>query len=114
MVFSASAAFAAGLQTQSLIILNDESYVPARWQGMMFYWAVVFYSAILNIWGPRVLPHLNIVSGGSIPRSLCRVKVTNGTIRHYTCGRLHCDTCRSLGDGSQEHGFVRIYGIHQQ
>ncbi|ETS87878.1 hypothetical protein PFICI_01706 [Pestalotiopsis fici W106-1] len=63
IVFSASAAFAAGLQTQSLIILNDESYIPTRWQGMLFYWAVLACSLSFNIWGPRLLPHINIVAG---------------------------------------------------
>ncbi|KAF2994340.1 hypothetical protein E8E14_003458 [Neopestalotiopsis sp. 37M] len=63
MVFSASAAFAAGLQTQSLIILNDDSYVPTRWQGMLFYWAILACSLVLNIWGPKLLPHINIVAG---------------------------------------------------
>ncbi|KAH9231230.1 hypothetical protein K456DRAFT_1751689 [Colletotrichum gloeosporioides 23] len=62
-VFCASAAFAAGIQTQALIILNDDSYVPQRWQGMLFYWAVLFYSSALNIWGSRMLPHANMISG---------------------------------------------------
>ncbi|KAH0443871.1 amino acid transporter [Colletotrichum camelliae] len=62
-VFCASAAFAAGLQTQALIILNDDSYVPQRWQGMLFYWAVLLYSSALNIWGSRMLPHANMISG---------------------------------------------------
>ncbi|KAF5520931.1 Choline transport protein [Colletotrichum aenigma] len=62
-VFCASAAFAAGLQTQALIILNDDSYVPQRWQGMLFYWAVLLYSSALNIWGSKMLPHANMISG---------------------------------------------------
>ncbi|KAI3556948.1 amino acid permease [Colletotrichum abscissum] len=63
IVFCASAAFAAGLQTQSLIVINDDSYIPARWQGMLFYWAVLLYSAALNIWGSKMLPHANMISG---------------------------------------------------
>ncbi|KAK1623019.1 amino acid/polyamine transporter I [Colletotrichum phormii] len=43
IVFCASAAFAAGLQTQSLI-------------------AVLLYSAALNIWGSKMLPHANMIS----------------------------------------------------
>ncbi|KAI8204424.1 Choline transport protein [Colletotrichum sp. SAR 10_76] len=35
VVLTSSAAFAAGLQVQSLIILNDDSYIPARWQGLL-------------------------------------------------------------------------------
>jgi hypothetical protein len=63
-VLTASAAFAAGLQFQALIALNNpDSYVPARWQGMLFYWLVLVYSAAVNIWGSRVLPHTNLASG---------------------------------------------------
>ncbi|OBS28349.1 hypothetical protein FPOA_02288 [Fusarium poae] len=63
VVLTASAAFAAGLETQSLIIVNDSSYVPERWQGVLFYWAVLTYALVLNIWGHRALPWHNYVSG---------------------------------------------------
>ncbi|PTD13434.1 hypothetical protein HYE67_010116 [Fusarium culmorum] len=63
IVLTASAAFAAGLESQSLIIVNDLSYVPERWQGLLFYWAVLVYALILNIWGQRALPWHNHVSG---------------------------------------------------
>lgn len=66
VVFCASAAFAAGLQTQALIILNDDAYIPQRWQGMLFYWAILLYSAALNIWGTKLLPHANMISGKHI------------------------------------------------
>ncbi|KAJ5815789.1 hypothetical protein N7447_008022 [Penicillium robsamsonii] len=60
LVFSASAAFAAGLQLQALITLNHlDSYTPNRWQGMLFYWLILAYSTALNIWGSKVLPHTN-------------------------------------------------------
>ncbi|RBR12048.1 hypothetical protein FVER53590_04393 [Fusarium verticillioides] len=63
VVLTSSAAFAAGLQMQALIIVNNETYVPERWRGMLFYWAVLFYALVLNIWGDRLLPHINTVSG---------------------------------------------------
>ncbi|KAF2135632.1 uncharacterized protein K452DRAFT_172152 [Aplosporella prunicola CBS 121167] len=65
LVLTASAAFAAGLQLQALIVLNDEdgSYVPQRWQGMLFYWLILGYSAAVNVWGSRILPHTNTASG---------------------------------------------------
>ncbi|KAL0941706.1 Choline transport protein 6 [Colletotrichum truncatum] len=63
VVLTSSAAFAAGLQIQSLIILNDDFYVPARWQGMLFYWAMLVYGMTMNIWGHRLLPTANLVSG---------------------------------------------------
>jgi hypothetical protein len=30
---------------------------------MLLYWAVLVYSGILNIYGMKVMPHVNIVSG---------------------------------------------------
>lgn len=62
-MLTASAAFAAGLQLQALIILNNESYVPARWQGLLFYWLILLYAAAVNIWGSRMLPTVNLFSG---------------------------------------------------
>ncbi|KAH7120766.1 amino acid permease [Dendryphion nanum] len=63
IVLTASAAFAAGLQTQALIILNDATYTPQRWQGLLLFWAVLIYAAALNIWGSRLLPTANLLSG---------------------------------------------------
>ncbi|CAI7659445.1 unnamed protein product [Penicillium glandicola] len=64
LVFSASAAFAAGLQLQALITLNNpDTYTPTRWQGMLFYWLILVYSTGLNIWGSKVLPHTNTTAG---------------------------------------------------
>ncbi|KAJ5360981.1 Amino acid/polyamine transporter I [Penicillium brevicompactum] len=64
LVFSASAAFAAGLQFQALITLNNlDSYTPTRWQGMLFYWLILAYSTSLNIWGSTILPHTNTAAG---------------------------------------------------
>jgi choline transport protein len=63
-VFTASAAFAAGLQLQALITLNHlDTYVPTRWQGMLFYWLVLAYSAAVNIYGSKILPHTNTAAG---------------------------------------------------
>ncbi len=63
IVFTASAAFAAGLQIQALIVLNDDNYTPLRWQGMLFYWAVLAYASVINIYGMKIMPHVNLVSG---------------------------------------------------
>lgn len=66
IVLTASAAFAAGLQLQALITLNHpDTYVPKRWQGMLFYWLVLLYAAAVNILGSKILPHTNLASGES-------------------------------------------------
>ncbi|RGP72014.1 hypothetical protein FLONG3_6913 [Fusarium longipes] len=63
IVLTASAAFAAGLQVQALITINDPRYEPHRWQGLLFYWAILIYALVFNIWGHRALPWHNYVSG---------------------------------------------------
>ncbi|KAL3425153.1 amino acid permease [Phlyctema vagabunda] len=63
IVLTASAAFASGLQLQALITLNNpDSYVPQNYQGMLFYWLVIVYSAAVNIWGSKILPHTNLAA----------------------------------------------------
>lgn len=63
-MLAASAAFAAGLQLQALITLNNpDSYIPTRWQGMLFYWLIIAYSTAINIWGSKILPHTNTAAG---------------------------------------------------
>lgn len=64
IVLTASAAFAGGLQFQALITLNHpDTYVPERYQGMLFYWLIIVYSTVVNIWGVKILPHTNLASG---------------------------------------------------
>ncbi|KAF4984987.1 hypothetical protein FDECE_16919 [Fusarium decemcellulare] len=63
ILLTAAAALAGGLQTQSLIIINSDSYVAERWHGMLFYWAVLVYAAVLNTMCSRFLPHANYISG---------------------------------------------------
>lgn len=62
-ILGASCAFAAGLQLQSLIVINDESYDRPRWQGVLFYWAILTYAAVVNIFGIKLLPNINLVAG---------------------------------------------------
>lgn len=63
IVLTASAAFAAGLQFLSLINLNNPGFVSQRWQGMLFYWFVLAYVLVFNIWGSSILSHANITAG---------------------------------------------------
>lgn len=64
VMLTASAAFAGGLQLQALITLNNlDSYVPQRWHGMLFYDLVLVYSLLVNVYGSKILPHVNSASG---------------------------------------------------
>lgn len=110
IVLTASAAFAAGLQLQALITLNQpETYVPKRWQGMLFYWLVLLYAAAVNILGSKILPHTNLASGEwhvvhamRIGQLLCtKLYISLTLLRGLAYRRLsrHCHHSRS--DGSQ-------------
>lgn len=46
-----------------MIILTNDTYMPARWQGLLLYWAVLVYAAAMNIWGHRLLPTANLLAG---------------------------------------------------
>ena len=63
IVLTASAAFAAGLQMVGMINLNHPDFVAQRWQGMLCYWFILAYVLALNVWGSRILPHVNIAAG---------------------------------------------------
>lgn len=30
---------------------------------MLFYWAILAYSLAINLWGSKILPHTNMISG---------------------------------------------------
>jgi len=64
IVVAASAAFAGGLQLQALITINNiNTYTAERWQGTLFLWAVLMYGMLINIFGSKVLPHVNMLCG---------------------------------------------------
>jgi len=43
---------------QGLLVLNDDSYVPKRWQGTLLLWAALVVVVIINTIGARVLPKI--------------------------------------------------------
>lgn len=63
LALTASAALAAGLLFQALLILNVSTYSPQRWHGVMFYWLVLAYSLVVNVYGERILAHTNTGAG---------------------------------------------------
>lgn len=88
ITLTAAAAFSGGLQIQALITLNDDSYTPQRWQGMLIYWAVLAYAAVQNIWGIKLLPHVNLLSGMALLRT-CQKTLTE-VLRHHSHRRVSC------------------------
>lgn len=43
---------------QSIISLNDPTYVPQRWHGTLIYWAVLLVALLVNTLGIRMLAAL--------------------------------------------------------
>ncbi len=70
IVFTASAAFSAALMTNALVVLDHESYIPQRYQGMLFYWAVLLCAGVGNIYAMGAMPKMNLLSG-SFPPAPC-------------------------------------------
>ncbi|KXT01296.1 hypothetical protein AC578_2709 [Pseudocercospora eumusae] len=63
LCLTASAALSGGLLFQALLALNNPSYVPQRWHGVMFYWLVLAYALVINVYGSRILAQSNIGAG---------------------------------------------------
>lgn len=63
ILLTASAGFLGGLQLQALITVNNPDYVGQRWQGMLFYWLILAYSFVMNAWGSKLNPTVNLASG---------------------------------------------------
>lgn len=56
MAVAASAPFLAGTMIQGLLVLNYDSYIFERWHGTLLYWAILLFSAAVNIWCSDILP----------------------------------------------------------
>ncbi|KAF9890350.1 hypothetical protein FE257_006016 [Aspergillus nanangensis] len=61
-VFTASAAFASGLQMQGYIVLNNKDYIPERYQAMLLVWLTLVYAIVINIWGHQLQPKANLLA----------------------------------------------------
>lgn len=59
----AQPAFLLGTNIQGLLIFNDETYVPQRWQGTLLAWAVLAVPVLVNIFARRLLPSIEVIGG---------------------------------------------------
>lgn len=66
IVLTASSAFAAGLQYRALILITTPDYAPQPWHGLLFYWLILAYSLLLNLYGSKYLAGVNLWSGKSL------------------------------------------------
>lgn len=58
-----SATFLVATQVQGLIVLNNPSYEHQRWHGTLLMWAIITLTLGLNIFGIKILPHIESVAG---------------------------------------------------
>lgn len=58
-----SATFLVATQIQGVIVLNYEHYDYQRWHGTLLMWAVMVLTLALNIFGIRILPHIESAAG---------------------------------------------------
>ncbi|KAI2787275.1 hypothetical protein POX_f07638 [Penicillium oxalicum] len=50
-------------QIQAMVLLNNPGYVPQQWQGTLIMWAVILGSGLVNIYGIKMLPALQMMGG---------------------------------------------------
>ncbi|KAK3068899.1 hypothetical protein LTR53_013177 [Teratosphaeriaceae sp. CCFEE 6253] len=58
-----SVVYLTSTQIQGLMILNNGGYIPQRWHGTLLMWAVVAVLCAVNVWGIRLLPVVELISG---------------------------------------------------
>lgn len=58
-----SVVYLAATQIQGLMILNYPGYHAERWHGTLLMWAIISLMLIINIWGIRLLPMVELIGG---------------------------------------------------
>lgn len=111
IVLTASAAFAAGLQLLSLVNVNNPSFVAQRWQGMLFYWFILAYVLVLNVWGSRILSHANIAAGVLHVAGFVVITVVLGAMTEQKHTAAYVFTEVSNTSGWQSDGLSWLVGL---
>lgn len=50
-------------QIQGMVLLNDSDYVPKQWHGTLIMWALILGSGLINIYGIKIMPALQMMGG---------------------------------------------------
>lgn len=111
VLLTASAGFLGGLQFQALITVNNTEYVGQRWQGLLLYWLVLAYAFVVNVWGSRLLPGINLGSGilhvGGFIAIVCILGVMSSP--KHTAQYVFVETSNSTG--WQSDGIAWLVGL---
>jgi choline transport protein len=65
-----------------MVILTNDTYIPARWQALLLYWAVLIYAAVMNICSSRLLPTSNLLAGVLHVTGFLAVLIVLGVMAH--------------------------------
>jgi amino acid transporter len=60
---STSICYLLATQIQGMVILNNPGYVPEKWHGTLIMWALVVSSSLVNIYGIKIVPALQMLGG---------------------------------------------------
>ena len=58
-----SVVFLAAIQIQALMVLNYPDYGYERWHGTLLMWAIMLLMFVINVWGIRLLPIIELIAG---------------------------------------------------
>lgn len=50
-------------QIQGMVMLNNPGYVPQQWHGTLIMWAIVIFSGLVNVYGIKIIPALQMLGG---------------------------------------------------
>jgi choline transport protein len=95
----------------SLVNLNNPGFVPQRWQGMLFYWFILAYVLVLNVWGSRILSHANIAAGVLHVAGFVVITVVLGAMTEQKHTAAYVFTEVSNTSGWQSDGLSWLVGL---
>lgn len=58
-----SVVFLGAIQIQALMVLNYPDYTYERWHGTLLMWAIMLLMFVINVWGIRLLPVIELIGG---------------------------------------------------
>lgn len=50
-------------QFQGMVLLNNSDYIPKQWHGTLIMWAIILGSGLVNIYGIKIMPALQMMGG---------------------------------------------------
>jgi hypothetical protein len=58
-----SICYLVAMQIQGMVMLNNPSYVFEKWHGTLIMWVIMGMSSLVNIYGIKIVPTLQMIGG---------------------------------------------------